>query len=58
MNFIQPLVSVMVSMQTGQVPVFISHSLANTSDLSMPSERGLPEVDERKSLNAIMYTFL
>src|SRR5450830_1288003 len=55
---IQPLVSVMVSMLTGRTPFFISHSLANTSDLSIPSERGLPAVEERKSLNAIMHAFL
>lgn len=45
-------------MLTGLIPVLDNHSFAETNALSIPSESGLPGVEDRKSLNAIIDVFL
>lgn len=45
-------------MLIGLIPVLENHSFAETTALSIPSESGLPGVEDRKSLNAIIDVFL
>lgn len=44
-------------MLIGLIPVLDNHSFAETTALSIPSESGLPGVEDRKFLNAIIGVF-